>query len=209
MSVRIMLKPNGPIVLDAEDTPFPVLQTDEGADITLEKKVFLCCCGASQKKPFCDGAHVKVGYSSENRCTNDTLQTYESPHITVHFNRSICSGAAECLHNLPSVFKNASVDWIHPGEAPVADVIATVNKCPSGALTYTMENVTTITGASEAAVKIVKNGPYEITGPVKFAPPKWSENASKTKFALCRCGKSANNPFCDHSHGEQKWEDDK
>jgi len=207
MPVKLTLKPSGPIVLSAEDSPFPVLQTAGADDISLDKKVFLCRCGASQNKPYCDGAHVKVGYRDENRCTNNTLQTYESPHITVHFNRSICSGAAECVRNLPSVFKNASVDWIHPGEAPVADVIATVEKCPSGALSYTLDNVTTITGADSVAVNIVKNGPYEVRGPVEFAPPKWSENASKSKFALCRCGKSSNNPFCDYSHGEQKWVD--
>ena len=56
-------------------------------------------------------------------------------------------------------------------------------------------------------MRIVKNGPYEISGPVEFDAPKWSRNASRTNFALCRCGKSANAPFCDDSHGEQGWED--
>jgi len=89
----------------------------------------------------------------------------------------------------------------------VDEVIATVEKCPSGALTYTVSGETRCNEAAAISVRMVKNGPYEIKGPVEFDAPKWSLNASRTTFALCRCGKSANNPFCDYSHGEQGWED--
>jgi len=207
MAIKIMLIKNGPIGLKAEGEDFPVLSAAEGEDITVDKPVFLCRCGASQNKPYCDGAHGAAGYSDDNRCDNDQLQDYEAPGITVHFNRSICSGAAQCVRNLPAVFRNASEDWIHPGEASVSEVIDTVRKCPSGALTFSVEGKTELNQAPDVSVRIVKNGPYEIKGPVEFDAPKWSVNASKSTFALCRCGKSANNPFCDYSHGEQGWDD--
>lgn len=208
MPIRIKLIPNGPIALDAEGGDFPVLQA-EGRDIALSKKAFLCRCGVSQNKPYCDGGHAKVGYRDENKCLNDQLKDFQGPEITVHFNRSICSGAAVCVHNLPAVFKSSGEDWIQPGEASVDEVIATVRKCPSGALTYTLGGQTNIKQVTNISVKVVKNGPYEIKGPVEFEAPKWSVNASTTNFALCRCGKSANAPFCDYSHGEQKWDDSK
>lgn len=207
MAIKITLMGNGPIALSADDGYFPVLKTAEGAEIEPGKKVFLCRCGASKNKPFCDGAHVAAGYTDENVCANDKLQNFEAPGITVHFNRSICSGASECVHNLPAVFKSASEDWIHPGEASVEEVIDTVRKCPSGALTFTIDGKTEINRANENSVRIVKNGPYEIKGPVEFEAPKWSRNASQTNFALCRCGKSRNAPFCDYAHGEQGWVD--
>ena len=207
MPIKIMLVENGPIGLKADDGDFPILENEAGEDVALDKPIFLCRCGASANKPYCDGAHSAAGYSDENRCANDRLQDFEAPGITVHFNRSICSGAAACVRGLPAVFKSDSKDWIHPAEAPVADVIATVKKCPSGALTYTLDGTTHANEGAEFSVRIVKNGPYQIKGSVEFEAPRWSRNASRTKFALCRCGKSANIPFCDYSHGEQGWDD--
>lgn len=207
MTIKITLMPNGPISLNAEGEDFPVLQTATGGDIKLEKTAYLCRCGSSQNKPYCDGAHAGAGYSDANTCANDALRDFEGPGITVHFNRAICSGAAACVHNLPAVFKSEGDDWIQPGEGSVEEVVATVRKCPSGALTFTIDGQTEVLQEDGISVNIVKNGPYEIKGPVEFDAPKWSVNASKTNFALCRCGKSENAPFCDYSHGEQGWQD--
>jgi len=208
MPLRIDLIPNGPIKLSAEGEDFPVIHCEGGQNIESDGPAFLCRCGSSKNKPYCDGAHVAAGYSEENRCTNDKAQAFAAEGITVFFNRSICSGAAKCVRGLPAVFQSDTKDWIHPGEAPVEDVINTIKKCPSGALTYSLDGKTHTRNETEVAVNIVKNGPYEISGPVDFDAPKWSENSSQTSFALCRCGKSSNNPFCDYSHGEQGWKDD-
>lgn len=207
MAVKISLKPNGPIMLSAEGEPFPVLRSATGADIQPEKAVFLCRCGESSNKPYCDGSHAAQGYSDENRCNRDALLNAQAPGITVHFNRAICSGAGECVRGLPEVFVSGAKDWIRPTEGSVEDIIATVRKCPSGALTYTVDGKTVTRNDAEVGVRIVANGPYEITGPVEFDPPRWSTNASRTCFALCRCGKSENAPFCDYSHGEKGWQD--
>lgn len=207
MTIKISLIPNGPIKLDADGEDFPVLGNAVGDDITLEKTAFLCRCGSSQNKPYCDGAHAKDGYTDENRCDRDALLDAEAPGITVHFNRAICSGAGECVRGLPAVLVSGAKDWIRPAEASVDEVIDTVRRCPTGALTYSAGGEVHRRDEPDVTVRIVKNGPYEITGPVDFEAPKWSENASKTCFALCRCGKSANAPFCDYTHGEEGWED--
>jgi CDGSH-type Zn-finger protein/ferredoxin len=207
MTIRITPIPGGPLHLSAEQEPFPVLQGHPGGDVRPDKEVFLCRCGESASKPYCDGAHVAAGFDGENRTPEDRLQEYGTPALTVHFNRSICSGAGECVRSLPEVFVSGQKDWIHPDRADVSEVIDTIKRCPSGALTYTLDDRHHLREEQEVTVKISRNGPYYITGPVQMETGRWSTYASDTHFALCRCGRSANLPFCDYSHGEQGWQD--
>ena len=40
----------------------------EGGEFSVDKEtIALCRCGASMKKPFCDGAHSKVGFRADER----------------------------------------------------------------------------------------------------------------------------------------------
>ncbi|HID84780.1 MAG TPA: CDGSH iron-sulfur domain-containing protein [Anaerolineales bacterium] len=50
-------------------------------------------------------------------------------------------------------------------------------------------------------IKAAKNGPYLLPGPVVWVDEKGQEHTMEGKvIALCRCGRSANKPFCDGSH---------
>ncbi len=61
----------GPLAIKcAKDGPLLVkgnltLSGGSGRDSWSGKQVALCRCGASENKPFCDGAHKKVGFSSD------------------------------------------------------------------------------------------------------------------------------------------------
>ena len=53
-----------------------------------------------------------------------------------------------------------------------------------------------------AEIKVRENGPYLITGD-DVTVVDWNGNAypiTKRPVALCRCGASANRPFCDGTH---------
>jgi CDGSH-type Zn-finger protein len=58
----IRLRPNGPYVIDSED----VRVVDwNGVEYSIERRpVALCRCGASTKKPFCDGTHSTIGFQA-------------------------------------------------------------------------------------------------------------------------------------------------
>ena len=58
--VTIMIRNNGPYQVEGDFT----LVTAEGVPVptTPGKPVKLCRCGASTKKPFCDGMHSKIGF---------------------------------------------------------------------------------------------------------------------------------------------------
>ena len=51
----------GPLMVTGE---FTLLDSDENPIPLDKKKIFLCRCGASTNKPFCDGAHSKIGFDA-------------------------------------------------------------------------------------------------------------------------------------------------
>ncbi len=64
MSITIKVNTNGPLMISAADAPSVILTDSTGAVIPLPegKNVFLCRCGASSRKPFCDGTHKSNGF---------------------------------------------------------------------------------------------------------------------------------------------------
>lgn len=195
---------DGPLKLDAETNP--LRYHDE--DIEFTAPAFLCRCGASAKKPFCDGSHKGIGYSSDRESTDEKIQDYQGERARILFNRSICSGAARCVGSLPEVFRSDSSDnWIHPDSGEIADIRRVVGDCPSGALSMSLEGapVPPVTRV-DPSIEIVRNGPY-IVEAIELRGVEWHTEANTTKYALCRCGLSKNKPFCDYSHAEKGWKD--
>jgi CDGSH-type Zn-finger protein len=53
---------------------------------------------------------------------------------------------------------------------------------------------------SQAVVEVPEFGPLKITGNFVLKDIKRDTEDSPGEVWLCRCGKSANKPFCDESH---------
>lgn len=49
------------------------------------------------------------------------------------------------------------------------------------------------------------NGPLKVEGISTVTLADGSETAEKKVMFLCRCGMSANKPFCDGSHTREGW----
>lgn len=64
-AVTIRVRNNGPFLVEG---PFRLIDAD-GNEYQLEagKKYSLCRCGGSTKKPFCDGAHSRIGFEAAER----------------------------------------------------------------------------------------------------------------------------------------------
>lgn len=60
---------------------------------------------------------------------------YNKEDATILWDSSKCKHAAECVKGLPKVFKPKDRPWIQVDNASKEEIIETVNKCPSGALT--------------------------------------------------------------------------
>lgn len=203
----IECRPNGPLLVKG----LTKLARFGGDDYPTEDVVALCRCGKSGKKPFCDGTHKTTGFTDAKHPdrTADQRTDYAGESITIHDNRGICAHAAFCTERLASVFKYGEEPWIDPDGAPVAEIIAAIEACPSGALSYTVGGVEhRDLDDEDPRILVAPKGPYAIKGGVVLEDVEWCEGASKEHYDLCRCGASKNKPFCDGSHWNTKFDEE-
>ena len=127
-------------------------------------------------------------------------RTYEKDDLTVFWDSSRCIHTGICLRSLPAVFNLRSRPWVQVDGANADEIAATVRKCPTGALRYTRAGVPE-PGPDETTMIPVRNGPLLVRGQLRVLDPEsGGAIAEETRLALCRCGKSQNEPFCDNSH---------
>jgi CDGSH-type Zn-finger protein len=89
-----------------------------------------------------------------------------------------------------------------------AQVIAMIEHCPSGALTYRFDpDGDDVEPLLPAAVAVLDDGPLWVTGGVPVTTSSGTALEVRNRTTLCRCGGSANKPLCDGSHKELGFRD--
>ena len=206
-NVTIKCSPNGPLVV----SNLTSLKNSKGEALAAEETMALCRCGQSANKPFCDGTHTTINFSDEKRTDGalDKRDSYVGGNITVHDNRGICSHASYCADNLESAFNAEREPWVDPNAEPVQTIIDVVKACPSGALSYSIDGVEYRDQHRDPSITVSKDGPYVVVGGVELKDASWGKEASTEHYALCRCGQSKNIPFCDGTHRNVNFHDDK
>lgn len=210
---RIAYLPNGPYYLLTDATPQPVaqLQNSRGEACVTVRGVALCRCGGSSNKPFCDGTHGRIGFSDAKGTPRapDRRHNYVGERITIHDNRGLCAHAGVCTDRLAAVFRSGQEPWIDADAAAVDEIIDTIRRCPSGALSYSIDGIEQRDMARSPQVTVTHNGPYAVTGGIELAGVARGDGASTEHYTLCRCGASKNKPFCDGSHWDIEFTDDR
>ena len=202
-----------PMVVFTKCTPYLVVDvTDcrdaEGRPVAMQPVTALCRCGRSTSKPYCDGTHSRIGFvggkgTPRNR---DRVRDAVGKAITIHDNRGLCAHDESCVRGLPSVFSNGRIPWIDPDGASPEEIMATIDKCPSGALGYTYRGKRGPQPDRPPAIRIAKNGPYRLEGGIRIKDELGSVPQFREHCTLCRCGQARNKPFCDGSHDESPFE---
>jgi len=126
------------------------------------------------------------------------VETAEGRDVIVAFAAKRCIHARFCVLQEPGVFKaNVVGPWLAPDDATTTEgLVAVAQNCPSGAITYTRKDG----GPAEAAppvnlIAVRENGPLALRGDLVIGGA-----AAGYRAVLCRCGKSANKPYCDGTH---------
>ncbi len=138
------------------------------------------------------------------RYAKDDVRVVWQPHLCIH------SGI--CFRGLPAVFDPRRRPWVTPEGASAEEIIAQVARCPSGALSIERDAapaaaVAAIADADADAAEVTRieaspDGPLLVHGSilVRGSDGKCALRTGTT--ALCRCGGSANKPFCDGTHAK-------
>lgn len=133
---------------------------------------------------------------------SDTTKKYTNGEVTVVWKPEVCIHSRLCWTQLGEVFDPRKRPWVNMDGATTARIIEQVSKCPSGALSFYLnseENPPTETLA-DAKIEVLPNGPLLVYGNLSVKLRDGSVQQKNKVTAFCRCGQSANKPFCDGSH---------
>ena len=211
---RITVKPHGPYLVQGAvplvgKTPIiseygEPLTWKKGKVLSTAEQYALCRCGQSANKPFCDGTHADVNFDGAETADAgpiaDREVTYEGTGINIKDDRSICVHAGFCGNRITNVWKMIG----QTGDTQVrAQVMAMIERCPSGALAYTLEPDGEIVEPDlPKEIAIIPDGPLWISGGIPVERADGLTLETRNRVTLCRCGASKNKPLCDGTHKE-------
>jgi len=207
-NARTTIRPeiNGPFII----RNLRKLTNSKGETLRVRPIVALCRCGGSDLKPYCDGTHARIGFTSAkdpNR-TADRLDRYQAEDITVLDNRGTCCHFGNCTDCLPAVFHHEVDPFVTAESASADEIEKIVRACRSGALGFVRDAKKYEGETSEAEIYVANNASYYVRGGIELEGEPMNAGANREHYALCRCGHSKNKPFCDGTHWYVKFQDE-
>lgn len=213
------VRPRGPYLLakDVAVRRSTIVKSEQGEAMTyLSQSVMdtgdgitaLCRCGASDNKPFCDGSHNTADWEDAETAAGtyaDRSTELGGTGVTIRDDRSLCVHAGFCGTKATNLW--SLVDETGDSSARI-QAMNMIDACPSGALTYTLE------GQDEpneqclpTQVQIIDDGPLYLQGEIAVESAEGERYELRNRVTLCRCGASANKPFCDGAHSDAGFTD--
>ncbi|MBS1686816.1 MAG: (4Fe-4S)-binding protein [Bacteroidetes bacterium] len=141
----------------------------------------------------------------------EVTKKYTNGEVTVIWKPDICIHSKLCWTELREVFDPFVKPWIKPEGATTERIVAQVKRCPSGALSYYMNNEAgpeRVDVDAETIVEASKDGPLLVYGNVTVKNSKGELMKKNNVTAFCRCGASNNKPFCDGTHRKIEFKAD-
>ena len=140
----------------------------------------------------------------------DITKKYTNGEVTVVWKPNTCIHSTICwkgVTGLPEVFDLRRRPWITMEGADTARIVEQVKKCPSGALSFYMNEETPerVNVTTQTEVEVSPNGPLLVYGNITIRDGSGQETTRHKVTAFCRCGHSQNKPYCDGSHVRESF----
>lgn len=172
----------------------------------------LCRCGASRRKPYCDGSHASAAWNPETKKPSppllDEAEVTEGGTLRMTDNAKYCVFARFCHpHGDAWTLTERSDD---PQARRLAIREATM--CPSGRLTaWDRATNDPYEFRFEPSLGLIEDpminasGGLWVRGGIPLRDEEGRTYEIRNRVVLCRCGQSSNKPYCDGSHVAVKW----
>lgn len=170
------------------------------------KNYYLCRCGHSKNKPYCDSIHKKINFTgkevADKKLHESQAKKYHGKGLTLIDYKNLCAGARFCDPDGSVWMLTIRSDY------PENDKIAIKEACdcPSGRLTIVKKDGTKIEPVLEKEISLIEDvfnnfrGPLWVKGEIPIEGADGETYEVRNRVTLCRCGESKNMPFCDVSH---------
>lgn len=215
----IAIMNNGPYLVSGSiPVSLQMIKPDDegGSTEWVEGKVFptpaqyaLCRCGASKKKPFCDGTHATIGFDGTETANRapvmDQAERLDGPTMQLADARGLCASGRFCDPH-GRVWNQVK----HTDDPEVRTrFIQQVQNCPAGRL-IAIDKTTgqPLESTLPVSIGLVEDplwgcsGPLWVRGGIPVIGADGHPYELRNRMTLCRCGRSKNKPFCDGAHGD-------
>lgn len=180
-------------------------------DIPQPGTYYLCRCGHTHLKPFCDSTHCEIEFDGSETADTDTTADRQvvlpdGVGISVKKDATICAGSGFC-GNRYKLLDDMLVDTENTDVR--SQIMAMIERCPSGTYTYSIENggeviepdlPQQIAATTEITSTGPINGPLWVTGNIPIERSDGKPFETRNRVTLCCCGQSKIKPLCDGTH---------
>jgi len=186
---------------------------EDGETLPQRATYSLCRCGKTKTPPFCDGAHVAAHFDgTETACKTDYMSRaarIDGAGIDL-LDDGRCAFARFCHRQDGDAWEltEDSASEYHHSEAIIA-----ANECPAGRLTAVEKDGTVHEPVYEPGIEILQDPEEHVScgifvkGGIPIESADGSAYEIRNRVVLCRCGFSANKPFCDSRHVSEEFRD--
>ena len=222
--LKIVVSPHGPyrvvgrvplaLQVITPNTKGESWEWTEGRRFDVPDEYFLCRCGQSKNKPFCDNSHFRVGFEGKETASRRPIERqsehFDGPTDVLSDAEIFCAFARFCdpEGKIWSLIQRTDRPEIREL------VIREATHCPSGRLVLHDKR----TGAAiepnlPASIGLVEDpvigcsGPLWVRGGIRVESADGKAYERRPRVTLCRCGASTNMPFCNGSHASIQFHD--
>ena len=170
--------------------------------IPAEDPYYLCRCGQSADKPFCDSSHRRANIdqtlTADRRPIAERRREIEGSGVVMTDDTSLCADAGFCGTRYTKVWKMIKLT----GDPEIrARLLRMVQNCPSGRLEAFVDGEP-VEAEYIPSIAVVPDGPLWVRGGIPIETADGFVYERRNRVTLCRCGQSKNKPFCDGTHDQ-------